>query len=160
MRYADIIYNDIVAGDGLCVSFYTQGCPHHCPGCHNPETWNFDGGKEFKPDLIDDILAGLTAQDIERSFCILGGEPLCGENLFLTTLLVKTIKEQKPDTKIYIWTGYTYEELIKSTSPHMKIILDNIDVLIDGPFIQEERDITLALRGSKNQRILYKNIDF
>lgn len=160
MRYADIIYNDIVAGDGLCVSFYTQGCPHHCPGCHNPETWNFDGGKEFKPDLIDDILKGLTAQDIERSFCILGGEPLCGENLFLTTLLVKTIKEQKPDTKIYIWTGYTYEELIKSTSPHMKIILDNIDVLIDGPFIQEERDITLALRGSKNQRILYKNIDF
>lgn len=160
MRYADIIYNDIVAGDGLCVSFYTQGCPHHCPGCHNPETWNFDGGKEFKPDLIDDILKGLTAQDIERSFCILGGEPLCGENLFLTTLLVKTVKEQKPDTKIYIWTGYTYEELIKSTSPHMKIILDNIDVLIDGPFIQEERDITLALRGSKNQRILYKNIDF
>lgn len=160
MRYADIIYNDIVAGDGLCVSFYTQGCPHHCPGCHNPETWNFDGGKEFKPDLIDDILKGLTAQDIERSFCILGGEPLCGENLFLTTLLVKTIKEQKPNIKIYIWTGYTYEELIKSTSPHMKIILDNIDVLIDGPFIQEERDITLALRGSKNQRILYKNIDF
>ena len=160
MRYADIIYNDIVAGDGLCISFYTQGCPHHCPGCHNPETWNFDGGKEFKPDLIDDILKGLTAQDIERSFCILGGEPLCGENLFLTTLLVKTVKEQKPDTKIYIWTGYTYEELIKSTSPHMKIILDNIDVLIDGPFIQEERDITLALRGSKNQRILYKNIDF
>ena len=160
MRYADIIYNDIVAGDGLCVSFYTQGCPHHCPGCHNPETWNFDGGKEFKPDLIDDILKGLTAQDIERSFCILGGEPLCGENLFLTTLLVKTIKEQKPDTKIYVWTGYTYEELTKSTSPHMKIILDNIDVLIDGPFIQEERDITLALRGSKNQRILYKNIDF
>lgn len=160
MRYADIIYNDIVAGDGLCVSFYAQGCPHHCPGCHNPETWSFDGGKEFKPDLIDDILKGLTAQDIERSFCILGGEPLCGENLFLTTLLVKTIKEQKPDTKIYIWTGYTYEELIKSTSPHMKIILDNIDVLIDGPFIQEERDITLALRGSKNQRILYKNIDF
>lgn len=160
MRYADIIYNDIVAGDGLCVSFYTQGCPHHCPGCHNPETWSFDGGKEFKPDLINDILKGLTAQDIERSFCILGGEPLCGENLFLTTLLVKTVKEQKPDTKIYIWTGYTYEELIKSTSPHMKIILDNIDVLIDGPFIQEERDITLALRGSKNQRILYKNIDF
>lgn len=160
MRYADIIYNDIVAGDGLCVSFYTQGCPHRCKGCHNPETWDFEGGKEFKPEIINDIIFNLNAQDIERSFCILGGEPLCSENIFLTALLVKNVKEKTPNTKIYIWTGYVYEELIKNSSPHMKTILENIDVLIDGPFIQERRDITLPLRGSSNQRILYKEIDF
>lgn len=137
MRYADIIYNDIVAGDGLCVSFYTQGCPHHCKGCHNPETWDFEGGKEFKPELIDNIVKGLHAQGIDRQLCILGGEPLCGENLFLTALLIKNIKEKSPDTKIYVWTGYLYEELKNSSSPHMKIVLDNIDVLIDGPFMQE-----------------------
>lgn len=160
MRYADIIYNDIVAGDGLCVSFYAQGCPHRCKGCHNPETWDFKDGKEFKPEIINDIIYGLNAQGIERSFCILGGEPLCTENLFLTALLIKSVKEKKPNTKIYLWTGYLYEDLIKIPSPHMKTILENIDVLIDGPFIQERRDITLALRGSSNQRILYKGIDF
>lgn len=160
MRYADIIYNDIAAGDGLCVSFYTQGCPHRCKGCHNPETWSYDGGKEFKPELINQIIDGLNAQGIDRSLCILGGEPLCPENLFLVALLIKNIKEQRPHTKIYIWTGYLYEDLKNSASPHMDFILNNTDVLIDGPFIEELRDITLPLRGSTNQRVLYKNIDF
>lgn len=160
MRYANIIYNDIAAGDGLCVSFYTQGCPHRCKGCHNPETWSYQGGQEFKPEILDDIIENLNAQGIKRNFCVLGGEPLCAENLFLTALLIKTVREKSPDTKIYLWTGYLYEDLIVSNSPHMKIILNNIDVLIDGPFIQEKRDITLMMRGSTNQRVLYKNIDF
>ena len=111
MRYADVIWNDIAAGDGLCVSFYTQGCPHHCPGCHNPQTWDFEGGKEFPASLLDELIIRLNAQGIQRSLCILGGEPLCNENLFLTNLLVSTVREKSPHTKILIWTGYTYEEL-------------------------------------------------
>lgn len=154
MRYADVIWNDITAGDGLCVSFYTQGCPHHCPGCQNPSTWDFEGGKEFPSSLIDELIVRLNAQGIQRPLCILGGEPLCQENLFLTSLLVTTVKEKSPHTKIIVWTGYLYEDLLKSGSPHMKNILANVNTIIDGPFIQEQRDITLKMRGSTNQRII------
>ena len=84
----------------------------------------------------------------------MGGEPLCDENLFLTNLIITTIKSKRPNTKIYLWTGYLYENLLKSTNPQMKSILSNIDVLIDGPYIDEQRDITLPMRGSKNQRII------
>ena len=154
MRYADVIWNDIAAGDGLCVSFYTQGCPHHCPGCHNQETWDFEGGKEFPATLLDELIVRLNAQGINRPLCILGGEPLCNENLFLTNLLVTTVKSKSPDTKIIIWTGYQFEDLQKSGSPHMKNILANVNTIVDGPYIQEQRDITLKMRGSHNQRII------
>lgn len=154
MRYADVIWNDIAAGDGLCVSFYTQGCPHHCPGCHNPETWDFEGGKELPSTLLDELPIRLNDQGIKRSLCILGGEPLCQENLFLTHLLVRTVKDKSPDTKIYLWTGYLYEDLKTNNNTHIQYILNNINTLIDGPFIQEERDITLKMRGSRNQRII------
>ena len=154
MRYAGINWNDIVAGDGLCVSFYTQGCPHHCPGCHNPDTWSFEGGKEFPAALLDTIVAKLNAQGIERKFCIMGGEPLCPENQFLTRLLISTVKQHCPNTQIYVWTGYVYEDLLLGVNNHLQYILDNTDVLIDGPYIASERDITLDMRGSKNQRII------
>lgn len=154
MQYADVIWNDVTAGDGLCVSFYTQGCPHRCPGCHNPETWDFKGGKEFPASLLNELIQRLNAQGINRSLCILGGEPLCPENQFLTTLLIRTVKEKSPQTKIYVWTGYLYEDLKKQGGPHLQYILENINVLIDGPFIQEERDITLKMRGSRNQRVI------
>lgn len=153
MRYADVLWNDIVSGDGLCVSFYTQGCPHRCPGCHNPETWDFKGGKEFPSTLLDELIVKLHAQGIDRPLCILGGEPLCQENLFLTTLLVKTVVEKSPNTPIYIWSGYTLEELQDMCNPHMDYILKNIDYLIDGRYEEELRDVTLYLRGSSNQRI-------
>ena len=154
MRYAGINWNDMTAGDGLCVTFYTQGCPHHCSGCHNPETWNFMGGKEFPPTLLDEIVEKLNAQGIQRTFCIMGGEPLCQENLFLTRLLVMTVKTKSPKTPIYIWTGYTMEELELICSPHLKEILSNIDILVDGPYMEELRDVTLKMQGSSNQRII------
>lgn len=154
MRYAGINWNDMTAGDGLCVTFYTQGCSRHCQGCHNPETWDFMGGKEFLPTLLDEIIEKLNAQGIQRSFCIMGGEPLCLENLFLTRLLVMTVKTKSPKTPIYIWTGYTLEELEDISNPHLIEILNNTDILIDGPYIEELRDITLKMRGSSNQRII------
>lgn len=157
MRYAGIIRNDILAAPGICVSFFTQGCPNHCEGCHNPETWDFNGGKEFTQKTLSSIISALTANGIKRNLAIMGGEPLCQENLFLVNLIIHSVKEALPDTKIYIYTGYIYEELVKRQDKTLQDILNNTNVLVDGPFIKEQRDITLFMRGSKNQRILYLN---
>lgn len=155
MRYSGLIPNDIAAAPGLCLSFFVQGCPHRCKNCHNPETWDFDGGLEFTTETLNAIIEGLTAQGINRTFCLMGGEPLCPENLFLSYLIITTIKEKLPNIPIYVWTGYTYEELLRSNDPKMKGILDTIDCLIDGPYIDELRDLTLEMRGSSNQNIIY-----
>ena len=160
MRYAGLNKNDFSAAPGVCVTFYTQGCPHKCAGCHSPETWDFMGGMEFTTKVLNDIISALTANNINRSLCIMGGEPLCQENQFLTLLILTEIKNRLPETKVYIWTGYTIEELNKMTTSKIPQILEMTDCLIDGPYIQEQRDITLPMRGSTNQRILYKNIDF
>lgn len=154
MQYSGIIYNDFSAAPGVSLSFFTQGCPHRCQGCQNPETWSYDGGKEFTPETLSSIVSGLTANGIHRTLCIMGGEPLCQENLFLVHLIIDTVKKELPNTKIYIWTGYTYEELLKSSDARLQLILKNTDVLIDGPYIETERDITLPLRGSRNQRVI------
>ena len=154
MRYSGLILNDIAAASGLCVSFFTQGCPHRCKGCHNPETWNFDGGKEFTSGTLDEIIKGLTAQGIQRNLCIMGGEPLCEENAFLTDLVIREVKRKVPEAKVYVWTGYVYEDLIHHSQPHVRNVLELADVLIDGPYIEAERDVTLNLRGSRNQRII------
>ena len=154
MRYAGLIKNDMCAAPGISVSFFTQGCPHRCRGCHNPETWDFEKGKEFTNDTLNDIITALTANGIERSLAIMGGEPLCQENSFLTYLVIKTIKEKLPNTKVYIWTGYYYEDLLKKHDPRIAQILELTDVLIDGPYVEKLRDITLPMRGSSNQSII------
>lgn len=152
MKYSGLIENDITGAPGLCVSFFTQGCPHHCPGCHNPETWSFTGGMDFTPDVLNRIVTALTAQNIQRNLCIMGGEPLCSENIEVTQLVIDTVKEKVPNTKIYIWSGYIYEELVKCEE--IKTMLQKCDYLIDGPYQAELRDLTLEMRGSSNQRII------
>ena len=154
MRYAGLIKNDFTASPGISVSFFVQGCPHHCYKCQNPETWDFNGGIEFTYNTLNDLLVALTANGIKRSLSIMGGEPLCEQNAFLTLLIVKTVKEKLPDTKIYIWTGYYYNELIKDDDPHIKSILELADYLIDGPYEHSLRDTTLPMRGSSNQNII------
>ena len=154
MRYAGIIKNDVAAGKGVCVTFFVQGCSQHCPGCHNPQTWDFDGGYEFTQDTMDNIIKALNANNVQRNFCIMGGEPLHPNNLFLTNLVISEVKKKYPDIKIYVWTGYLYEDLLVKNEKLLQNILQNIDVLIDGPFIKSQRDITLPMRGSKNQRII------
>lgn len=159
MRYAGIVKNDLSAAPGVCVTFYVQGCPHHCPGCHNPETWSYDGGKEFTLDVLKEIEESLIANGVHRDLCIMGGEPLCPENQFLTYLVISTIKEKFPSVKVYIWTGYNLDDL-KKTGVRISQILELTEAVIDGPFILEQRDITLPMRGSRNQRIIYmKDID-
>lgn len=155
MRIAGLKLNDCIDGEGISVSLWTQGCPHHCPGCHNPETWSFEGGYEDEANnLRGEIIKALTANGIKRNFSILGGEPLCKENIEDILTIVTCVRMALPDIKIYLWTGYTYEYLISLNNEGINNILNKIDILIDGPFIQEQRDLTLYLRGSRNQRII------
>lgn len=155
MRYAGIIKNDIAAGEGVNVSFFTQGCHFHCMGCHNPQTWDFSGGKEFTAEVLNELLEAINANGVQRNLSIMGGEPLCSENVFLVDMIILEVKKLYPDIQIYLWTGYTYEELLERLDePKIEQILDNIDYLIDGRFEIEKRDITLPMRGSSNQRIL------
>ena len=153
MRYAKLMKNDIVDTDeGIVVSVWLQGCPFRCKGCHNPETWDFNGGIEIeKSTLINNTLDSLCANGIKRNLSILGGEPLCDQNIEFTELLIWSVKQSLPDTKIYLWTGFEYMRLTHNIK--YQYILDNVDIIITGPFIQEQRNITLKLRGSENQEI-------
>lgn len=154
MRYAGIVKNDFAAAPGVSVSFYAQGCPHHCSECHNPQTWDFNGGREFTNSTLNELLAALNANGVQRNLSILGGEPLCDENLFLIELVCSEVLKVYPNLKTYIWTGYTFEELRARNNSRLNHILEMIYCLIDGPYIKAERDITLKMRGSKNQRII------
>lgn len=162
MKYAGIKKNDIYDGEGVCVSFWCQGCPYRCKGCHNPQTWDFNGGIDLPEDIDEKIISAINASGIVRNFSVLGGEPLCEENISLVARLVSAVREKYPTIKIYIWTGATLEELRKNKKIEKELnsILKNINFLIDGPYIESQRDITLKLRGSKNQRILEKGKDF
>lgn len=154
IRIAGINENDFVNGKGVSVSLFLQGCPFHCKGCHNPETWNPDGGEIWDwNELINHILELITANGIQRNLSILGGEPLdTYDKRDFIRLLIKVIKSRFPDIKICIWTGYTYDQLIEIVDAGE--ILVNIDYLIEGPFILEQRDVTLKWRGSRNQNII------
>ncbi len=155
MKYAGIIKNDIAAGEGVNVTFFVQGCPRRCEGCHNPEAWDFNGGKEFTSDTLNDLIQSLSANNVQRNLSIMGGEPMAAENVFMVAIIINTVREKYPDIKIYLWSGYTYEELLtRTTEQKVAWILNNIDFLIDGPYIESERDITLAMRGSRNQKII------
>lgn len=153
-RYAGLNKNDTSAGAGFSVTFFAQGCPHHCEGCYNPETWSFNEGKPFTQETMQEILVALTANGINRNLCLMGGEPLCPENRGLILNIITTVKKHLPKTKIYIWTGYLFEELVLNGDTVIRDILAETDYLIDGPFLKEQKDITLKMRGSRNQRIL------
>ena len=154
MRLAKIMENDTVDCDsGICVSVWFQGCPHRCKGCHNPETWNFEDGQEINnEEAIKQIIELIDKNGIKRDLSILGGEPLAFQNIDNTIFIINKIREKFKNIKIYLWTGYTLEEIQENEK--MKKVKELIDVLIEGRYIEEQRDITLELRGSKNQRII------
>lgn len=163
MKYSGLIKNDIVNGQGVCVSLFVQGCPHKCPGCFNPETWNPEEGIEIPVDLKGQIIKAISANGIIRNFSILGGEPLAPYNLEFVNNILTAVKAAYPQILIYLWTGYTLEELAerKQSEDVLYELLNKVDILIDGPFIEEQKDLTLPLRGSKNQRVIHlKEIDF
>lgn len=157
MRYAGIIYDDTAAAPGLSLSLFTQGCPFHCKGCHNPETWAYDGGYEYTTETAEKIIEGLNANGVLRNLCIMGGEPLLEENLGALFRLAAAAKIMYPSLKIYVWTGYTFDEILRRENEELILgqFLDFVDVLITGPYIEEQRDITNRWCGSTNQEVIY-----
>ena len=148
MKYAGLIKNDVVNGKNVCVSYWCQGCPIHCKGCHNPQTWDFNGGMEIDRDkLIKEIIEAISKNGIHRNFSVLGGEPLQqGEGLLS---LLKEVRNKFPDKDIWLWTGYYLSEL----NDKQKEIINLCDYIVDGRYEENKRDLTLNFRGSSNQTI-------
>lgn len=151
MRYAKIRKMDISNGEGVRVSLFVQGCSFHCKNCFNQETWNFNGGKEFTTAEIQKIIE-LANKDYIAGLSILGGEPLHNNNVDEVFHIVATFKEKFPNKDIWLWTGFKFEDAIKDSK--RKFILRNVDILIDGQFEEDKKDLTLKWRGSSNQRVI------
>lgn len=147
MNYIKITKNDIANGIGVRTVLWVSGCLHCCPQCHNPQTWDINNGVEFNNDTIKDIFNTLEKPYIS-GITYSGGDPLHPYNRIEITLLAKKIRDLYPNKTQWLYTGYRWEE-IKNLP-----ILNNIDVLVDGEFQIEKRDITLAWRGSSNQRVI------
>jgi len=150
-RYAQIRTMDISNGEGIGISLFVQGCHFHCKNCFNPETWDFNGGKEWNDNIKRHFL-DLANNDHVYRISILGGEPLCDENKDTIICLCKEIKERYPNKKIWLYSGYTYETIRNDIQRNM--ILMYIDVLVDGPYVDELQDFNLLFRGSSNQRLI------
>lgn len=151
MKYAKIRKMDISNGEGVRVSLFVQGCSFHCKNCFNQETWDFNGGKEFTTAEIQKIIE-LANKDYIAGLSVLGGEPLHNNNVDEVFHIVATFKEKFPNKDIWLWTGFKFEDAIKDSK--RKFILRNIDVLIDGQFEEDKKDLTLKWRGSSNQRVI------
>ena len=147
MRYSQIRNLDIANGPGCRISIFVSGCEHRCKNCFNPETWNFDYGKEFTEDTLNSILE-LTKPDHISGLSILGGEPLHPRNLPEALKLARKFKEVYPDKTVWLWTGYLIEEVFEDLAD------SEIDVVVDGRFVEELKDLRLKYRGSSNQRVI------
>ena len=141
-----IVGDSIVDGPGIRTTIFSQGCPHHCPGCHNPETWAFGCGTQMEEEQIVQIVK---SNPLCRGVTFSGGEPFAQAAGFAK--LAKLLKTLGYEVASY--SGYTFEALLQGT-PEQQELLRSIDVLIDGPFLQAEKSLELAFRGSRNQRIL------
>ena len=158
MRIAGIIDDDIVdSDDGVAVSLWTVGCPHHCKGCHNQNLWDYDYGQDIPIKMvIDELKEKINKNGVMRNLSVLGGEPLDPQNVKDVDEVLKEVRAAYPNIKIYLWTGYTFEELEKRTDVHGA--LRNVDVLIEGRFVEELKQ-NLPLRGSSNQRVYVRGKD-
>lgn len=169
MRYAQIRSMDISNGEGVGVSLFVQGCPFHCKNCFNSDTWDFNGGKEWTEEIKDKFMKLIDRPYIKR-VSFLGGECLADQNLDEVLKLVKQIRNSYPDKTIWLYTGFEWNSLMsKICQPTFqdkdferiieihkkrKEIISNVDVLVDGEYIDEQKDLSLKFRGSKNQRVI------
>ena len=169
MRYAQIRSMDISNGEGVGVSLFVQGCPFHCKNCFNSDTWDFNGGKEWTEEIKDKFMKLIDRPYIKR-VSFLGGECLADQNLDEVLKLVKQIRNSYPDKTIWLYTGFEWNSLMSKicqpTFPDKdferiieihkkrKEIISNVDVLVDGEYIDEQKDLSLKFRGSKNQGVI------
>lgn len=164
MRYAQIREMDISNGRGIGVSLFVQGCHFHCRGCFNPETWDFSGGKEWNEEIQNEFIK-LADRPYVKRVSILGGEPLADENVLTVYMIIDEIRERLVDKEIWLYTGYTWEEIMK---PHLLIcesaldtirrnVAENTDYLVDGKFDIAKQDLfnkEIVWAGSSNQRVI------
>jgi anaerobic ribonucleoside-triphosphate reductase activating protein len=157
MYYGEIKKYDIANGEGVRVSLFVSGCTHHCKGCFNPETWSFNYGKQFDEDAEQQIFEQLDESFID-GLTLLGGEPMEPENQAALLPFLRKVSSRYPNKNIWCYTGYTLDvDLVsggRAFTEDTEEILSYIDVLVDGEFIEELKDIRLVFRGSSNQRII------
>lgn len=164
MRYAKIDNFEYTNGKGIGISLYVQGCDFHCKGCFNAETWDFNNGKEWTKDVENNFFQLIDNPHITR-VSILGGEPLHDKNIRALYAILSKIKKIHPDKKIWIYTGYVYENIVSKTfneccshtqadDYRRSIVTQLCDVLVDGQFQIDKKDPSLAFKGSSNQRII------
>lgn len=157
MNYCNIKKTDIADGEGVRVSLFVAGCPHHCPGCFNPETWDPAAGETFDAAAQDEVMAALRPSYI-RGITLLGGEPMWTVNQPGLTALLRRIKAELPEKDVWCYTGYVYDrDLVPGGKAWCDVtaeMLSMIDVLVDGPFVEAKRNLMLKFRGSENQRVI------
>lgn len=166
MRYAQIRSMDISNGEGVGVSLFVQGCPFQCKNCFNSDTWDFNGGKEWTEEIKDKFMKLIDRPYIKR-VSFLGGECLAEQNLDEVLKLIQEIRISFPEKTIWLYTGYTWEQLVYSRMPsgvgkekeflnwnRRNEIISNIDICIDGEYVDNLKDLTLKWMGSKNQRVI------
>lgn len=158
MNYGEIKKYDIANGEGIRVSLFVSGCTHHCKGCFNAETWDFQYGKTFDASVENEILHALEP-DYISGLSLLGGEPFEPSNQRVLLPFVKKVREQYPQKNIWCYTGYTLETDLLSDNSRARCectdeLLSLIDVLVDGEFAEAQKNITLSFRGSENQRLI------
>ena len=167
MNYATIKNMDIANGPGFRVSLFVSGCTHKCKGCFNPETWDFNYGNKFTEEVERDLLYYCKKPYI-KGLSILGGEPLHPENVIDVSRIIYNFKCEFPEKDVWLYSGYTYEYILdyinKSNNGKLAFayiyILNMVDVLVDGPFIEDLKDLNLRFRGSSNQRLIDSKTSF
>nr|WP_314981343.1 anaerobic ribonucleoside-triphosphate reductase activating protein [uncultured Stomatobaculum sp.] len=158
MNYGQVFYADTANGIGARISLFVSGCTHHCPGCFNEETWDFNFGDPFTKEVEDDIIEHLRPSYID-GLSLLGGEPMEAQNQRALLPFLERVKQEVPHATVWIYSGYTFEELLDKENRRChteatRRILELADILVDGKFILAEKDVKLRFRGSRNQRIL------
>lgn len=156
MRYGAIKKRDIANGIGVRVVLFVSGCTHHCKGCFQPETWSFDYGQDYTQATEDELIEALRPAFID-GLTLLGGEPFEPQNQAELIKLLRRIRKELPEKTVWAFSGYTFEELTGESRAHCDVtdeMLSMVDVLVDGEFVEEKRNISLQFRGSENQRLI------
>ncbi|MBO5913381.1 MAG: anaerobic ribonucleoside-triphosphate reductase activating protein [Clostridia bacterium] len=156
MNFAKINKNDIANGSGVRVTLFVSGCTHHCKGCFNQEAWDFGYGQPFTEDIENELLEALSPSYI-KGLTLLGGEPMEPQNQRVLVEFLAKVKERYPQKTIWCYSGYTFEELTGKSRARCDVtdrMLSYIDVLVDGKFVEELKDISLRFKGSSNQRLI------
>ena len=154
MNYSQLITCDTANGEGIRTSLFVSGCTNHCPGCFNQEAQDFNYGKLYTQDT-ENILLGCVKQPYISGLSILGGDPLCQDDMGLITLNFLAHKVHSLGKTVWLWTGFKWEDFNFTNNFSLQsLLLSACDVVVDGPFIEAEKDLTLAFRGSRNQRII------